>query len=202
MISRQARDRLAIRDLIDNWAIWRDSGRWDHLALLWHDDGRMVTTWCECSAREFIDLCKTSWSTGISAVHSLGGTSIELAGARAVAETKVTLTQRALLHGVQVDVTCMGRFYDLLERRGERWALVLRHPIYEMDRIDSLSPAASLRLDEAKLAEFPEGYRHLAYLQTSLGMSVNRGLPGRAGPEVELLYERGREWLAAQGSRG
>ena len=35
-------DRLAIRELIDNWATFRDVGRWDDFRALWHPDGVMM----------------------------------------------------------------------------------------------------------------------------------------------------------------
>jgi hypothetical protein len=96
-------------------------------------------------------------------------------------------------------VVCTGRFYDFFERRDGRWGLVLRQPIYEKDRIDPVDPAASLSLDNQLLAQFPEGYRHLAYLQTRIGYDVKRDMPGLTGPEVEDLYARGADWLAGKG---
>jgi len=96
---------------------------------------------------------------------------------------------------VLVDVVCTGRFYDFFERRDGRWGLVFRQPIYEKDRMDPVDPAASLALDPGLLARFPEGYRHLAYLQTKAGMDVKADMPGVRGAEVEALYEKGRAWL-------
>ena len=78
-------------------------------------------------------------------LHFLGGTSIDIAGDRAVAQTKMTITQRAAVHGVECDVVCTGRFYDFFERRDGRWAIVLRQPIYEQDRLAPVDPAAALR---------------------------------------------------------
>jgi hypothetical protein len=49
------------------------------------------------------------------------------------------------------------------------------------------------------LRRFPEGYRHLAYLQTQIGYAVKRDMPGLRGPEVEALYRRGRAWLRGEG---
>jgi hypothetical protein len=72
----------------------------------------------------------------------------------------------------------------------------LRQPIYEKDRIDPVDPAARLELDAARLAQFPRGYRHLAYIQTAIGYAVKRDMPQLTGPEVEQLYARGRAWLA------
>jgi hypothetical protein len=103
---------------------------------------------------------------------------------------------------VLVDVVCTGRFYDFLEKRAGRWGLVRRQPIYEKDRMDPVDPSAALRLDAARLARFPEGYRHLAYLQSSNGFEVKDGLPGLRGDAVQALYEEGRAWLAGSAAPG
>jgi hypothetical protein len=97
---------------------------------------------------------------------------------------------------VLCDVTCTGRFYDFLERRGGRWGIVLRQPIYEKDRLDPVDPVAAPALDADRLERFPAGYRHLAYLQTGIGYDVKPDMPGLTGPEVEDLYRRGAAWLA------
>ncbi|MGH8258714.1 MAG: nuclear transport factor 2 family protein, partial [Steroidobacteraceae bacterium] len=83
------------------------------------------------------------------------------------------------------------------------WGMVRRQPIYEKDRIDPVTPGALPPLDPALLASFPEGYRHLAYLQTQIGYPVKRsGLPGLTGPEVLKLYAEGRAWLEGSATPG
>jgi ketosteroid isomerase-like protein len=196
MGGEMADDRQAIRDLIENWAVWRDAGDWERFATVWHDDARMMATWFQGSAADFIRVSREGFDRGVSILHFLGGTSIDLAGERAIAQTKMTISQRAEVDGVLCDVVCTGRFYDFLEKRAGRWGLVLRQPIYEKDRLDPLDPAASLPLDPERLARFPAGYRHLAYLQSGLGFTVKPDMPGLTGPEVERLYERGARWLA------
>jgi hypothetical protein len=62
--------------------------------------------------------------------------------------------------------------------------------------MDPVDPAARLSLDADLLARFPQGYRHLAYLQTRIGYDVKKDMPGLKGPEVEALYARGKAWLA------
>ena len=189
-------ERLRIRELIENWAIWRDAGDWERFATVWHDDGVMMATWFQGPASEFIRVTKEGWAKGVSILHFLGGTSVDLAGDRAVAQTKMMISQRGSVHGVQCDVVCTGRFYDFIEKRAGRWGVVLRQPIYEKDRVDAVDPAAALSLDQSKLAEFPQGYRHLAYMQTQIGYAVKRDMPQLTGPEVEKLYARGTAWLA------
>jgi len=194
-MEREREDRLAIRELVENWVVWRDAGDWDRFAGVWHDDGRMMATWFQGPAADFIRVSREGFDRGVRILHFLGGTSIDLAGDRAVAQTKMTISQRASVDGVVCDVVCTGRFFDFIERRAGRWGLVLRQPIYEKDRLDPVDPAAKLALDASLLAQFPEGYRHLAYLQTRIGYQVKRDMPGLTGAEVEKLYERGREWL-------
>jgi hypothetical protein len=192
----EAADRQAIRDLVENWAVWRDAGDWERFRTLWHPGGRMMATWFQGTADEFIRVSQEGFARGVRILHFLGGTSIDVAGGRAIAQTKMTISQRALVHDVACDVVCTGRFYDFLERDASRWVLVLRQPIYEKDRLDPVDPAARLELDRALLERFPEGYRHLAYLQTNIGYQVQPDLPGLTGPEVEALYRRGATWLA------
>jgi hypothetical protein len=156
----------------------------------------MMATWTQGTADEFIAMSKAGWARGVKIRHVLGGQAIDLAGTRAVSQVKMAICQRAVVDGVEADVTCSGRFYDFLEKREGRWGLVLRQPIYESDRIDPVDPAARLELDAELLGRFPEGYRHLAYLQTRIGYTVKTDMPGLQGPEVEALYRSGEAWLA------
>jgi hypothetical protein len=192
-------DRRLIRDLVENWAVWRDAGDWERFATVWHDDGFMMATWFQGPASEFIRVSREGFERGVSILHFLGGTSIDLAedGERAIAQTKMTISQRAEVRGVVCDVVCTGRFYDFLERRGG-WGIVLRQPIYEKDRLDPVDPAARIELDRRQLARFPMGYRHLAYVQSQIGFDVKLDMPGLTGPAVERLYRRGAEWLAGE----
>jgi len=197
-MDEQLLEKLAIRDLVENWILWRDAGDWDRFRTVWHDDGRMMATWFQGTADEFIRVSREGWERGVSILHFLGGTSIEVAAHRALAQTKMTISQRARVHDVLCDVVCTGRFYDFFEKRGGRWGLVLRQPIYEKDRMDPVDPAVTLRLDPQLLGRFPEGYRHLAYLQSTIGYTIKPDMPGLKGAEVDTLYARGRTWLAGE----
>lgn len=189
-------DALAIRQLIENWAVWRDAGDWARFATCWHPDGRMMATWKQGTAAEFIEASIAGWNKGVSILHFLGGHSADIQGDRAISQTKMTISQRAEVDGVRVDVVCTGRFYDFVARHDGAWKVLLRQPIYEKDRMDPLAPDARLSLDADLLVRFPEGYRHLAYLQTRIGYEVKRDMPGLRGAEVEKLYADGAAWLA------
>ena len=188
-------DRLAIRDLIENWAVWRDARLWDRFRTVWHSDGRMMATWFQGTGEEFIKVSQEGYAKGVRILHFLGGMSIDIAGDRAIAQTKMTISQRGPVEGVICDVVCTGRFYDFLEKRSGRWGIVLRQPIYEKDRLDPVDPSATLSLDAGLLGQFPEGYRHLAYMQARIGYKVKTDMPGLDGPELDALYARGKTWL-------
>jgi hypothetical protein len=188
-------DKLAIRELIENWVIWSDAGDWERFETVWHDDGYMSATWFEGPAKEFIRKRREGWERGVNIIHTLGGSSIDVVKNRAIAQTKMQISQRAPVHGVLCDVVCTGRFYDFFERRTRLWGMVYRQPIYEKDRIDPVDSSKAVKLDDTLLNSFPEGYRHLAYLQTSIGYKIRGVRPGLKGPEVEKLYVQGKRWL-------
>jgi hypothetical protein len=189
-------DRAEIRQVVENWALWRDAGDWERFATVWHADGWMSATWFQGPAADFIAASKKGFENGVGILHFLGGHTSDVSGDRAVAQTKMTISQRAEVDGVLVDVVCTGRFYDFLARQDQDWLIVRRQPIYEKDRVDVVDPAASLRLDPELLGRFPAGYRHLAYVQTRLGFTVKLGLPGLTGEAVGRLYAEGAAWLA------
>ncbi|MGC1467620.1 MAG: nuclear transport factor 2 family protein [Pseudolabrys sp.] len=190
-----AADKLAIRELVENWVLWRDARNWKQFRTVWHKDGAMWATWFQGTFEEFIAVSQDGYERGARINHMLGGMTIDIRGKRAIAQTKITISQRAPVDGILCDVTCSGRAYDFIEKRKGRWGIVLRRHIYEKDRLDPVDPAARLTLDQKLLARFPEGYRHLAYLQTKAGYTVKRDMPGLDGADLEALYAKGTAWL-------
>jgi len=195
-------DKADIREVLENWIIFRDSALWDKFKTVWHDDGYMMATWFQGTAAEFIKVSQAGFERGVSIMHFLGGTNIELAGNRAITMTKMTISQRAPVHDVVVDVLCSGRFYDFFEKRDGRWAIVLRRLFYEKDRMDPVDPSQTVKLEQDLLNSFPIGYRHLAYLQTKAGFTLKKDMPGLRGPEADALYAHGKNWLAGHSADG
>lgn len=193
-------DELSVRQMVERWAVWRDAGDWERFATVWHPDGVMMATWFQGPFADFIRVTREGWDKGVSILHFLGGSAVEVAGERAIAQTKMTISQRGMVEGVDgpvlCDVVCTGRFYDFVTQHDGQWKLLHRQPIYEKDRIDPVDPSAQLRLDKTALATFPEGYRHLAYIQTRIGYQVKMDMPMLKGEQVQALYARGARWLA------
>jgi hypothetical protein len=193
-------DELLIRQMIERWAVWRDAGDWARFATVWHPEGRMEATWFQGPFKDFIRVTQEGWAKGVSILHFLGGSAVEVAGDRAIAQTKMTISQRGMVEGqggpVLCDVVCTGRFYYFFLKKEGNWNLLHRQPIYEKDRIDPVDSTATVSLDQTALAGFPEGYRHLAYIQTRIGYTVKLDMPMLKGPVVDELYRRGARWLA------
>jgi hypothetical protein len=193
-------DELLIRQMVERWVVWRDAGDWERFATVWHPEGVMMATWFQGPFAEFIRVTREGWDRGVSILHFLGASAIEVAGDRAIAQTKMTISQRGMVEGrdgpVLCDVVCTGRFHDFVVRHEGQWKLLHRQPIYEKDRIDPVDPTAQLRLDQTLLATFPEGYRHLAYIQTRIGYKVKMDMPMLKGAAVQSLYQRAARWLA------
>jgi SnoaL-like domain len=188
-------EELQIRKLLERWVVWRDAGDWERFATVWHPDGVMMATWFQGHYTDFIRVSREGWDKGVSILHFLGGSAIEVNGDRAIAQTKMTISQRGLVEGVLCDVVCTGRFYDYVLKVDGEWKVRHRQPIYEKDRVDPVDPAASLKLNQALLATLPEGYRHLTYIQQNIGYTVKMDMPMLKGPQVQTLYKHGQAWL-------
>lgn len=189
-------DEIEIRRLLQNWCLWRDTGDFERLRATYHDDGRMGTTWSTGSADEFVALARAAFEKGMDVAHQYGGGDIRIAGDRAIAHSRLLLSQRTLLHGVPCDIEGSARFFDFLERRSGIWAFVERQPIYDRDWIAPIAGGALPPLDPERLARFPAGYRYFGYSHSLAGLDVDTGLPGRSGPALDALYARGDTWLA------
>ena len=192
-------DRLAIRELVENWSIHRDNRDWERFLGVWHEGGVMMTTWGgKATPQQFVEAATKGFARGDRMLHAAGGVNVEVAGDRAVAMSKLRIMQRGPVDGVICDVTCIGLNYDFFERREGRWGLVLRQPVYERDFIVPTDPSQRVELDPEILARRPDGYQRLSYLQEGLGYTIKPDMPTEVGPEREALVEQGAAWLRGE----
>jgi hypothetical protein len=70
-------DRLAIVEVVNNWAVWRDAGDWERFRTCWHDGAWMTATWFQGPADKFIEVSRAAFQRGVVILHFLGGSSVE-----------------------------------------------------------------------------------------------------------------------------
>ena len=189
-------DRAAITQVVQDWGLSRDDGRWDQLRACYTSDAVMHTTWFVGSAAEFVERSIAATRAGARVQHFIGAATIALANDKAVAETRVMLMVRGQLDGVEVDVTCWGRFHDRFVKRDGLWRILKRVPVYEKDRLDPVDPAARLTLDAAVLALHPDGCRHLVYMQSRNGASIVPDVAVPGSVVLSRLEAESAAWLA------
>ncbi|MCY1167420.1 MAG: nuclear transport factor 2 family protein [Pseudomonadota bacterium] len=191
-------DQFQIAQLAQNWGNWRDTGEWDKLRNCYTPDATMVTTWYKGPASGFVDASiqgRARQPKDRGGLHIIGGSTSEINGNRATAETRITLLLRSVVHEKLVDITVYGRFLDCLLKSGGQWRIQSREPVYDKDSLRPVDPGETLVLDAKELAKYPAGFRHLAYVQSSEGASITLSIPDPYSNEEKAVYARGKEWL-------
>jgi hypothetical protein len=192
-------DRLAIRELVENWSIYRDNREWERFLTVWHDDGVMMTTWGgKATPQQFVEAATKGFAQGDRMLHIVGGVTSLVEGDRGFAMSKLRIQQRGPVEGVACDVVCIGVNYDFMERRDGRWGLVLRQPVYERDFIDPVDPNEEVELNAEIMQRRPDGYQRLAYLQEGLGYTIKPDMPTEVGAEREALNAAREAWLQGE----
>ncbi len=105
VLAREARDPRGHRRLGRRERLGRLGQVRDRLARRRLDDGDLVPR----AASEFQKARRSGFDRGVNIIHFQGATSVEVEGRRAIAQTKMTINQRATVDGVLVDAVCTGR---------------------------------------------------------------------------------------------
>ncbi len=190
-------ERAAIGEVLQNWGLWRDRCDWDALRSTYASDATMQTTWMDGPASAFVDVCQRMSAGPARAQHYIGVAIIKLNGARALAQSRITILVRSSLNGVEVDATCYGWFVDRMVKQDGKWLIQSREPIYEKDSLVAVDPGITLPLDAAQLAGYPPHYKHMAYMQSVVGAPINNDLPAPNGEGQAQMLRACEAWLAA-----
>jgi hypothetical protein len=193
-------DRIACAELVQNWGMARDRGRWEDLLAIFHPGGEIAVSWFRGPYPDFVAQCRKNFGTGTLAKHLLWPARVVVQGARATAETNVAILVRQNVEGVAVDLTSHGRFLDRIERRGGAWRMVERATLYEQDRLDPVEPSAAFDalMAGADTANYPAPYRYMAYRVLASGRPLAEPVHYDGRPETEALKRRYAEWLAGR----
>ncbi|HTV35205.1 MAG TPA: nuclear transport factor 2 family protein [Xanthobacteraceae bacterium] len=197
-------DKIACAELIQNWGLFRDQGKWKELRATFTPDGHISVSWFRGPFEQFVERCRASFGTGHSwSRHHLFAPVVNFAGDRAVAETSVIIRVRQPFNGIAIDLTSCSRFLDRLERHPAGWSIAERAAIYECDRLDPVepSPVFDELFKAANTSQYPEQYRYMAFrLAHAEGRSLASVIYRDGGPETADLYARYSGWLAGKAS--
>jgi len=197
-------DKIACAELIQNWGLFRDQGKWKELRATFTPDGHISVSWFRGPFEQFVERCRASFGTGHSwSRHHLFAPVVNFAGDRAVAETSVIIRVRQPFNGIAIDLTSCSRFLDRLERHPAGWSIAERAAIYERDRLDPVepSPVFDELFKAANTSQYPEQYRYMAFrLAHAEGRSLASVIYRDGGPETADLYARYSGWLAGKAS--
>ena len=201
MADRRTEDEQDIARLLFRWAHARDYEDFDALAACFHGDATIHIGWISGPASDYVarsrEQAKTR-SPGAHAKHIVAAPLIEVAGDRAFSICHATLHVRRRVGGVEADIESFMRFFDLVERRHGRWAIVKRTGVYEKDRLSPVDPAGFPAgfWDGIDLAKLPPAKRFLCFAQIKNGSKPNTDFVSVNSPEERALYEEGRRWLS------
>ncbi len=199
-------DHLEIREAIDNWVLWRDAGEWDRFATIWSPEGRMATTWSQSTFTEFIHNSRQAKSAGLRVLHFFAFSaavpsmwpSIERSRRRKCRyfNALVCTTYWSMSFVTGGSGTPLKR-----ATRGGAWCAGSQSMTWTECRRRSRREIAARR---QLLASFPDGYQHLAYVQTHLGLQVSRTMPVTDGPGDRSIARAraplaGRRWRGVSG---
>lgn len=189
-------DRDAITQIVLEWGFCRDSRQWERPRSLYTPGAIMWTTWFAGSAEEFVR--RSAEAKGSLVNHVIGPPVVAICGDRAVAISRAIILVRTALDGIEVDITCHGRFHDWFVRLERGWRILRRTPVYEKDRIDPVDPSAAIAMDPDRLSQFPTAFRHLAYAQALAGQTLNAKIPTSNSEEERAFVLESERWLSGQ----
>ncbi len=197
--SMESADKLAIAELIQAWALYRDQGKWKELRGTFSPDGHISVSWFRGPFEQFVERCRAGFAASRTwSRHHLFASVVTVQNDRAIAETPVIIRVRQKFGAVEADLTSFSRFLDRLERGARGWRIAERAAIYERDRLDPVEPSLAFDalFEAAETAHYPEQYRYMAFrLAHAEGRSLAPVIYRDGGVETADLYARYLRWL-------
>lgn len=190
-------DKLACAEVIQNWGIARDQGRWDDLLATFHPGGQIHVSWFRGAFPDFVGRCRQNYGGSTRAKHMFWPARVKVNGERATSEVNCAILVRQVIEGVEVDLTSYARFLDRLERRNGEWRMVERTTLYEQDRLDPVEPSAKFAamMSSNTAAKFPAAYRYMGYRVEASGRALAEPVHYDGRAETEALKARYANWL-------
>lgn len=189
--------KAEIAELVNNWAFFRDQGKWDDLLATFHRDGTISISWIDGPFATFVAASKVAaGNENLTLKHYIGVPKIEVNGNRATSEVNATIMLRAKLDTGEVDVTSYARFFDLVEKRNGTWKISKRTGIYERDRAEPVDKPALPDAFFQGLDAFPVELRFLGSTLGKFGVNMSPTTVVDKSSQADKLYTDGAAWLS------
>lgn len=190
-----ASDRQAIEAIIRRERAARDAMRWDDLADCYTTDSLVQTSAFKGTGAEFA-AASAKMADRLFSFHEVGVTTMQVNGARALADTGLSVHLVAEIEGVEVDCIGYTRTRTRATNGPRGWRIADFRTIYIHDLMVPTNPARVPPIDESLLKSFRKSYRCLSYMLQARGLTVRRDLAGVDRPEtVEALIDDEQRWL-------
>lgn len=178
----------------------RDVNDWDGLQAVYWPGSRVRVTWFDGPIEEFVAASRASVHPGrVRGFHTIDPVRAELAGDRALVESRGQVLLRPLVEGVECDLVSWCRFVSGFERRDREWRMSFFDNIYVKDLITPTVPGEVPQLDADLLGRSRASYRWLSYTNERRGIPVPTDLPGDDRDDlVDAFWAEARAWLAGK----
>lgn len=196
-----AADRGEILDLAMRAMIYRDRGDWDALLDCFHSDARLVTSWFEGNAHQFIEQSRAMMQghdSGDSQKHIAANPTVAIEGDRALCECYLTLHQRRRIEGYLFDFQTWSSVLDIHEKRNGAWRILGRWMIYEKDRMDPHKPSEvpAEFFEKMDLAPYPDALKYHCWRNAqSSGHHPSKDLHIEGSERAAESRAAARKWL-------
>src|SRR5262245_47449980 len=199
-LSTSIEDEYQIASLLIRWGHARDSDDWETLAGCFHDDATIHISWISGPAKDFIARSRAMAAArkpGDHIKHVISGPWIRVKRDRGFSRCHANLYIRSTIDGHEFDLQSWFRFFDLLERRDNVWAIVKRTAVYEKDRLDPVDPRGVPKdfFAGMDLSVFPASTKFLCYWLQCIGFSPVTDIISVYSDEEYALREEGARWL-------
>ncbi|BGP20931.1 hypothetical protein JCM10213_000568 [Rhodosporidiobolus nylandii] len=208
-----ALERWKVTELCNGFPAHRDACEWPKMRALFADeDAYVFTTWSGgVPIDQFIKISEAGFAKGVRIAHRVNGSTVDIAtsgsaaGRRGLGKLKATITQRFVMpleggkegETCEVDVDADCRLCFFVEKKADgSWKNHFFKGFYEKDLLKPVDPRKLPKIDDEKLATFPEGYRWLGYAQNqAAGYAIKMDLPQSRGVDHDHFYETFKLWL-------
>jgi hypothetical protein len=194
---RELLDREELFDLVRRERLARDRRRFTQMRECFHEDAFVSTSWYHgTGADAYVEATRKWMGDRQPGTHWVFPAYADICGDRATVESPAMIASRPQVHGIEVDVIVICRFFSRAVRVNGYWKLLTFRVIFERDIMRPVHHDQTLPIDRDVLTTLRPSYKFIGYLQTSRGVKLNPDHLGDDRPaELEAFYAGESAWV-------